>query len=117
MNNEILDIKELMERVLDDRELILELLDDFVVDFTKNRQLLMAAIEQKNYEEIQEIAHRLKGAAGNISVKPMYTCCMLIETLAKNKQMNLVMALMTDLDNQFQELRVWIGRLKKGLGK
>ena len=112
MNNSILDLQELMDRVMEDRELILELADDFSKDYPENRKLLGEAIAQKDFEKIKDIAHRIKGAAGNISVKPMFTCCFLIEQFALANQIDLILELIKDLDVQFREFQEFIAQLK-----
>ena len=40
MSEEILDLKEVMERVQDDKELLLELFDIFITDYSEKRKLL-----------------------------------------------------------------------------
>ena len=109
---EILDIKDFLERVAEDRELLIELLDDFINDYAENRRLLDEAIKQKDFERIGTRAHCIKGAASNISIKVMANCCMLIEQLAKDKEMDLIKELTTDLDNQFAELTEYFYKLK-----
>jgi len=116
MKEEILDLKDLLERVMDDKELVLELLDDFENDYLNNGVLLKDAIEQKDFLKIKGMAHRIKGAAGNISVKSMHNTCTLIENMAeRGEQLDIISELVKDLDSQFSELQAHMVKLRKKL--
>jgi len=117
MNNDAIDIKDVMERVQDDKELLLELLDIFEQDYREKRVLLDELIAKKNVDEIRDISHSIKGATGNISAKRMHECCAQIEKLAEAKDMDKVIALMPTLDEEFRQLKVHIEEIKKDYGK
>ncbi len=109
---DIIDLEEALERVQDDRELLKELMEDFVKDYLSKRKILNKAIEQKNFELIKDTAHFIKGAAGNISAKTIYTCLVIVEQLADNQQIDLVVELLIDVDKQFAELQAYVSRFK-----
>ena len=117
MSDQIIDIKEFLERVQDDRDLLLELLDIFEQDFVEKRKNLGIAVQKKNFEEIKSIAHSLKGSSGNISAKPMHANWFKIEQLAKDSDAAGIMAIMTDIDRQFAELQQYCVQLKQDLKK
>ena len=109
---EIIDINDFLERVAEDKELLMELLNDFIEDYKEKRKLLDEAIEKKDFERIAVVVHTIKGAASNISVKVMANCCMIMEQLAINKEMDLIKELVADLDGQFSELTEYFYKLK-----
>ena len=117
MNNKIVDVKDALDRILDDKELLIELLEDFEKDYSSKRKLLEEAIAQKNYEKIKDIAHSVKGSAGNVSIKSMHTCYMLIEYLAENEDLKLIEELLVDIDQQFLELKTFCSQLRKEFTK
>ncbi len=67
MSEEIIDLKDVLERVQDDKELLAELFDIYQEDFVVKRQALGEAITAKDITKIKEIAHSMKGSSGNIS--------------------------------------------------
>ena len=81
MNEQTLDLNEFLERVQDDKELLLELLDIFVNDYKEKSRLLNQAISQKDIEQVKGIAHSLKGAYGNISAKSMRKSLIIFEEM------------------------------------
>ena len=86
MEDKIIDLDEVMERVQDDKELLLELFDIFSQDYELKLQKLKPAMADKNFETIKDVIHSIKGAAGNISAKFVHAECIKIEhqALAKN---------------------------------
>ncbi len=71
MSEQVIDLDEFLERVQEDKELLLELLDIFQDDFATKRKMLGEAVESNDLEQIKNISHSLKGASGNISAKPL----------------------------------------------
>lgn len=112
MDKNILDLKDVMERVQDDRELLMELLDIFVEDYAEKRELLDQLIKDNNAEEVRNIAHSIKGAAGNISAKAIHATCEKMERLAELNDLAPVQDLLGPLDKQFIDLQGCIQELK-----
>lgn len=113
MAEEIIDLKDLMDRVQDDKELILELLDIYQEDFVTKRQALGAAIEAKDLVKVKETAHSMKGASGNISAKPLHAVCLELETLAKSGTTDGMAALLPKIDDMFAQIQAYAVKLKK----
>jgi len=113
MTNEIIDINDVLERVQDDRELFLELLDIFEEDFTQKRKLLSDFIEKSNFQEIKDVIHSIKGASGNISAKAMHASCTEIEKLAEAQDISKLSELIETLDDQFAQLQARIIEIKE----
>jgi len=112
MDNNTLDLKDVLERVQDDWELLMELLDIFSEDYTEKREVLNELIKENNFEEIRNIAHSIKGAAGNISAKAMHATSERIERLAEERNLVTVKELLPELDKQFVQLQACIKELK-----
>ena len=110
---DILDLKEFMERVQDDKELLLELLDIYQEDFVKKRHALTEAVNGKDAQKVREIAHSLKGASGNISAKPLHANFIIMEQSAKNNDLSQTAGMLTEIDKQFEDLKENIVRIKK----
>jgi HPt (histidine-containing phosphotransfer) domain-containing protein len=113
MVNTILDLPEFMERVQDDKELLLELLDIYVEDFGKKRKLLDEAAAKNDFEQVRNIAHSLKGASGNISAKDIRETFSTVEVMGKNSNLSGIEKYLAKMDAEFELLLVRIQEIKK----
>ncbi len=111
--SEIIDFKDFMERVQDDKELLLELLDIFQEDFVGKRQSLDEAVKTNDIAKIKEVAHSLKGASGNISAKDMHANFLKIEEAVKNDDLGLVASILKEIDVQFELIKQFAVKVKK----
>ncbi len=116
MKKEVLDIEEVMERVQDDRELFMELLEIFQEDYAEKRKQLDGLIAQNDLAQIRDVAHSIKGASGNISAKSIEASCEIIERAAEEGNMLLIQETILLLDRQFAELHTIIVQLKEAPG-
>jgi HPt (histidine-containing phosphotransfer) domain-containing protein len=111
--SEIIDLKDFMERVQDDKELLLELLDIFQEDFVGKRQSLEEAVKNNDVTKIKEVAHSLKGASGNISAKEMHANFLKVELATKNNDMAQVALILKEIDVQFDLIKQFAVKIKK----
>ena len=116
MSEEIIDLKDVLERVQDDKELLLELFDIFQEDFVNKRKALAEAVTAGNIPKVKEVAHSMKGSSGNISAKSMYATCLQLEQLAKSNSTDGMQTLVTNIDSQFDQVRVFVAAKKKEWG-
>ena len=115
MSEEIIDLSEFMDRVQDDKELLVELLDIFMEDFEQKRKPLQEAVEKKDFEEVKNICHSLKGASGNISAKPLRETLLKIEEMGKNNDFTGVDDLLINMDKHYEDLTTRIATVKEEL--
>ena len=116
MSEDIIDLKDVMERVQDDKELLLELLDIYHDDFVAKRKALGEAVLAKDLVKIKEIAHSMKGASGNISAKPLHANCLKLEILAKENKFDGMNEILVSIDGQFEQVKANTVKLKKEFG-
>ena len=112
MSEEIIDLKDVLERVQDDKELLNELLDIYQEDFLIKRKALGEAIAGNDIPKIKEVAHSMKGSSGNISAKPMHATCLQLEQLAKSGSTAGMGELVTAIDGQFEQIKAFAAKLK-----
>ncbi|MCA9404134.1 MAG: Hpt domain-containing protein [Candidatus Omnitrophica bacterium] len=115
MSDEIIDVPEFLDRVMEDKDLLKELLDIFSADYVQKRQDLGKAVETKDFETIRSVAHSLKGASGNISAKPLREVCVILEKKGKESDGEGLEALLIDLDKQYAALEERMKTLKEEL--
>ncbi len=113
MSEEIIDLKDVMERVQDDKELLLELLDIYQEDFVAKRQALGEAIAAKDIGKIKEVAHSMKGSSGNISAKSLHASCLKLEALAKEGNVEAMSPVLVAIDGMFKQIQAYAIQLKK----
>jgi HPt (histidine-containing phosphotransfer) domain-containing protein len=113
MSEEIIDLKDVMERVQGDRELLVELLDIYQEDFVGKRQALHEAIDRGDIAKIKEIAHSMKGASGNISAKPLHAACLKLEMLAREGDVSGMKEVAVAIDGYFEQIKVFAVKYKK----
>jgi HPt (histidine-containing phosphotransfer) domain-containing protein len=116
MSENILDLKEFLERVQDDKELLVELLGIYEEDYIKKRIQLEKAFKENNHEEVKNIAHSLKGASGNISAKNLRVIFLQLEEMGKNKSFSGFETILAQIDQQFGLLKLRMEEIKKELG-
>ncbi len=112
MSEEAIDVKEVLERVQDDKALLLELLDIFEDDYEEKRKAIDQLVINKNLEQLKSIAHSMKGASGNISAKKLHTVFAKLEQMAKESNLTNITQLLADLDKQYSEVKTYMAKLK-----
>ena len=115
MSEEIIDLKDVLERVQGDKELLAELFDIYEEDFVIKRKALGEAIAANDIGKVKEVAHSMKGSSGNISAKPLHAACLKLETLAKSGNTTGMQEIAVTIDGYFEEVKVFAVKFKKDL--
>jgi len=115
MSEEIIDLKDVLERVQDDKELLDELFDIYQEDFVAKRKALGDAIAAHDIVKIKEVAHSMKGSSGNISAKSLYASCLKLELLAKEGKTDGMQEIAVTIDGYFEKIKVFAAKFKKDL--
>ena len=112
MKEPAIDLPDVLERVQDDQELLLELLDIFQEDFINKRKNLDELVRQADATGVRDLIHSMKGAAGNISAKPLFNICLRLEKNADQGNLSTAAQDLTLLDQHFIELKEHIALIK-----
>ena len=112
MSENILDVNELLVRVQDDKELLIELIDIFEEFYPERRVAIDEAVGKNDSVEIKDIIHSIKGAAGNISAITMHELCAKLEKQAEKKDLVSVEKGLIGLDQQFDLLKVELKKIR-----
>ena len=116
MSEEVIDLKDVLERVQGDKELLADLFDIYQEDFVMKRKALGDAITAGDIAKIKEAVHSMKGASGNISAKPMYAACLKLESLVKEGKTDGIQEVASVIDGYFEEVKIFAVRFKKDIG-
>ncbi len=112
MSQDAVDLKEVLERVQNDRALLVELFDIFLSDCPGKITALKTAVAKKDLTALKDVAHSLKGASGNISAKKLFDSFLKIEQIAKSNDLSALDGPLSILDSQIEELKVFAAKYK-----
>ena len=111
MTAEVLNLDEALERVMDDQDFLKELFKIFQEDYLSKRQQIEELFTERNFGELQNIAHSLKGASSNISAIKINLSFSLLEQIARSAEVDEIQELLDTIDQQYEELRAHIDRI------
>ena len=114
---DIIDLKDALERVQDDKELLLELFDIFMEDFVGKYAALKEAQAKGDCAAFQMLSHGLKGATGNISARSMHENCIELDHKGKACDITDLAPKVELLGQQFEAFKAEAARVKKEFGK
>lgn len=117
MSNEIIDLKDVLVRVQNDKELLFEILGIFLEDCPTKIQSIKEAVAKKDFNVIREAAHSMKGASANISAKKINPIFLQIEQMAKNNSLDGIEELLEKLNGAFEELKDYSAKIKTNFPK
>lgn len=103
--SDIFNREEFLERVLDDEDLAETIIAEFLADMPAQIKTMRSYIEQNKSEQAGAQAHKIKGAAGNISAKALQEISRLMEEAAKEADLETLNHLMPQIEGCFDELK------------
>jgi len=102
IDRETIDMLREMDEVTEESDLLLELIDDFLI----HSKLLVSTIQtnaiQEDQLELASSSHSLKGASLNIGALVLFQVCDKIEFFARNKNLIDARGQLADLTTAFQ---------------
>lgn len=99
-HNLVVDMDELKEIMDNDIELIQDCFADFLSDWPGLLGEIQNAVAQKNYEQMNASAHKLKGTLKYLAAEPAATAATAIESAGKNHDMDNLDAKLLNLENE-----------------
>ncbi len=115
--SELVDRASLLERVEGDRELLAEMVHLFEEDAPKLLQAMREALERGDLAFLERSAHSLKGAAGNLSAKPVVAAAMQLEIDAQKKDAQSAKASLMEMERLIRLLLPALAALCHGVTK
>lgn len=103
---------EAMDRICD-KELIKELLAEFVQTQELNQEYYDKAIANKDFQELEELSHSLKGVSGNLSLEGIYKTATAMNNAVRTADLEEVKRLLPELMAEINRFQEWLpGYLK-----
>jgi HPt (histidine-containing phosphotransfer) domain-containing protein len=81
------DMAAALERLGGNRALLSVLLDRFAADFAPSPQRLLAAIEADAFDQAAMLVHKVRGAAGNLSMPELHRAASELELLLQSPRL------------------------------
>jgi HPt (histidine-containing phosphotransfer) domain-containing protein len=110
----IFDAQEALERVDNDLKLFSELVNIFFGEYPPSFARLKEAVESRNPRQIEEAAHSLKSALGNIGAMNAFHTAYLLEQAGRDGNLDRTAELVNMLNTNVEIFRI---EIKKFLAK
>lgn len=107
MEYDIINEREALQR-LGDKEFLAELLQDFVQMPELDMESLSASISSSDFDQVEHIAHALKGASGNLALTAVYRISTALDDAAKQKNPDLIKSHFAALKHEVERFRAWL---------
>lgn len=100
-----IQIEELLERVSGNREFVIQMLDMFFQSSDERLSALGKEFDNRNYKELAEQAHKLKGLVSNLSINKALNILKDLHEAADLKNDVLIIKLLKDLEETIYEAK------------
>ncbi len=97
----VFDRPSLLERLMDDEELVRELVEAFIADTPSQVSALQAAFAAGDLVQTERVAHRIKGSAANLSACRLQEVAQVLETTAHEGNGEKAAAIVPLIDAEF----------------
>jgi CheY-like chemotaxis protein/HPt (histidine-containing phosphotransfer) domain-containing protein len=95
-----IDLDQIMGRLGGDRTFLKEIIGVFLTEGRQQLDLLRASVLNQDYETTLKVAHRLKGAAANLSAVGVQKAASALEVMAEDRHLQGVSANLTVLERE-----------------
>jgi len=113
--SELLNLPKLMDRLEDDKELLLEIFDVFIEETPVRLRKLDAAVEAMDMTAIVQWAHALKGTSGTLQAGPLNESCLKLEMASRAGDAPLVLSLVPVAVEMLERTAAYVAELKAQL--
>lgn len=98
----VFDRAELLDRLMADEELVAEILDSFLAETPAQVAAVVDAFQRGDAVATERLAHRVKGAAANLSAVRLQRVAGAIEAACRASQLDAAARLVAQLDGEYQ---------------
>ena len=105
-----IDLSTVIDAVDGDKELLKELAESFVEDSARQLSELMESLEAGDAEQIEQRAHRLKGAVGNFGAKNAYDLAYELETRGRESRLDDAFPLYEKLEREMKQVSAFFSK-------
>ncbi|MCD6129423.1 MAG: Hpt domain-containing protein [Deltaproteobacteria bacterium] len=110
MQKPAVDLNKALEMVDGDKEFLKELVELFKKDCSEKLEEISSAIQKKDFKTIDEVAHSLKGASGNLGLMRIYELSFEIEKMGKETKSEGIEEIYEQLKEEFNNFKEFISQ-------
>jgi two-component system, sensor histidine kinase and response regulator len=100
----------LMERLMDDADLMREVLDEFLADIPRQIQGLKSSLETGDARQAERRVHSIKGAAANVAADALRDVAFEAEQVGKAGDLEAMTAVLPRIEGEFERLKEYVMR-------
>jgi HPt (histidine-containing phosphotransfer) domain-containing protein len=102
-----IQIDELMDRVSGNKEFVIKMLDHFFNSSDERLAAMRNEFNNQNYTELAELAHKLKGVLGNLSINKSLDPLKDLHTMAGQKNDAQIEILLAEIESTIFEAKIF----------
>lgn len=106
-----IDYNALVEKLFGDTSFAITILREFITTLPFEFDTIQTHIEDRNFEAIKHVSHRMKGAAGNVCAEQLFYLFGEMEQAAAEEQLNEIQLLFQQTLGQLQLLKAFLPSL------
>ncbi|MBA7529378.1 hypothetical protein ES705_21575 [subsurface metagenome] len=104
------DLDKALEIVAQDKEFLKELMEIFNSDCPQKLVAIYQAIKEKDFKTLKEIAHGLKGAAGNLFLTKVYELTLELEKRGKENIIEGTEEIYKELEEEVEKFKEFVSQ-------
>ncbi|MCF7810316.1 response regulator [bacterium] len=110
---ELFNIEDILNRLGDDEEILVEILEVFIEDIPKQIEIVREALIQQDSEQIRSQAHTLKSACGNVGAQSLQELSRMLEEAGKKNNLPKSKSIFENIEAEFSKLNIFL--IEQGL--
>lgn len=104
MNDQGIDMTAGLQQVMNDSQVYIKLLHAFVEGYRTYPVKMQKAFKQFTFDDVQQMAHTLKGVSGSLHMKKLYQKCGQLEFCLKNKQLTDAGKILSEMEKEVTKI-------------
>ena len=108
MSKRVFDRDDLMRRIGCDEDVLEDILQGFIDDYTVHLEKLQQALSDRNNDSTYRLVHLMKGAAANMSANPLRELVSKMETLLQKGDISQAASLLQQIRKEFDEFKAYV---------
>ena len=110
-----IDMKEVMENLDGDKELLIECFDEFLNSMPQTLAEIQSAIEQGNASSLDEAAHKLKGSLKYMAAAHASDVAYQLETIGRDNSLGAAYDILRNLYDECEKVKDFMERYKANI--
>lgn len=104
------DLDKALDIVDQDKEFLKELMEIFNSDYPQKLTAIYQAIKEKDFKTLNESAHGLKGAAGNLFLTKVYELTLELEKRGKENKIEGAEEIYKELEEELEQFKKFVSQ-------